>query len=539
MANPPELGQAFVAVETEITALLDNWREQDIIARLWAHDHTLWRPEPTEISNRLGWLTVADSLLAEADALATFGREIAGQFNDVVLLGMGGSSLATEVLRATLGRQPGFPRLHVLDSTVPGWIRRVAANLEPATALFIVASKSGTTAEVSALFRYFYDFVSAADKDPGRHFVAITDPNTPLQELAETLRFRRLFQNDPNIGGRYSALSHFGMVPAALAGLDVHRLLRAGQVMARSCGPEAPIATNDGAWLAAALVALASRGRDKLTFVASPVLASFGLWAEQLIAESLGKDGKGLTPIALEPAAPASAYRDDRVFVYLRLDGADNRATDDFARELAGAGQPFIRFELSNKYQVGAEFFRWELATALVGVALGVHPFDQPNVQDAKSRTKQALQEAIGRGATPPLPSTGTLPALLAQARAGDYLAIMAYLDGSDEVDQALQRLRRYILINHRLANTMGYGPRFLHSTGQLHKGGPNNGLFLQLVAEYGDDVSVPGEAFSFGQLASSQAAGDFSALKNNGRRAVRLNLGRSPAPAIMGLLGE
>jgi glucose-6-phosphate isomerase len=543
--------------ETAVNNLLADWQRAGFMARVWSLDHTVWKPDPTELANRLGWLTVAREMIDDVSDLTAFAAEVrdAG-YQDVVLLGMGGSSLATEVLRTTFLKDEGgrmknevhpsafipHPSLHVLDSTVPGWVQRVTAAIaDPARTLFIVSSKSGGTIEVMSFFKHFYELTrQAKGETAGENFIAITDPHTSLQKLAEEHGFRRVFQANPNIGGRYSALSHFGMVPAALMGLDVSKLLERAEGMAQRCAADVPTAENPAAWLGAVLGWLAKNGREKLTFITTPGLESFGLWAEQLIAESTGKEGTGIVPIAQEPMAEAAAYGHDRVFAYLRLASGDNEATDRHADALAAAGQPLLRFTLTDRYDIAAEFFRWELATAMAGVVLGIQPFDQPNVQLAKDKTKAVLTQLEQTGQLPDIGSTGTLAELLAQAQPADFLAIMAYLDGPEEIDNALQELRQAILENRHLANTMGYGPRFLHSTGQLHKGGANNGLFLQLTADYSqDDLPIPGEPYTFGGLASSQAAGDYQALVDSGRRVVRLNLGVDAAGAIRKLLSE
>lgn len=515
--------------------------QENLIERIWARDHTVWKEEPAEISNRLGWLTVAETMVDEAADLARFAQEIrAADFRNVVLLGMGGSSLAPELLRAAFGPQAGFPHLHVLDSTVPAWVRRIKEAIDPAHTLFIVSSKSGGTVETITLYKYFAGLVQEMKgAQAGENFIAITDSGSSLADTAQAQGFRRLFLNDPNIGGRYSALSFFGLVPAALAGLDVAVLLERGLQMAEACARSAAPLANPGAWLGAVMAGLALGGRDKVTFMTSPSLETFGLWAEQLIAESSGKEGKGILPIAREPMSDAAVYGAERLFVYLRLPQDDNDSGDHHAATLIAAGQPLIQYNLRDRYDLAAEFFRWELATAVACAFLGVNPFDQPNVQDAKSKTTAVLELLRETGRPPALLDTGVLHDFLEQAQRYDYLAIMAYLDGNPEVDSALQEVRAQILERHYLANTMGYGPRFLHSTGQLHKGGPANGLFLQLVADYSDDLPVPGSDFSFAGLVSAQAAGDYEALESHGRRVMRLNLGSDVIKALNELLGS
>ncbi|MBI4789787.1 MAG: bifunctional transaldolase/phosoglucose isomerase [Chloroflexi bacterium] len=525
----------------DVDATLVDLQRRAVVRRIWAKDHTVWKSDPREITNRLGWLTVADTLHEHADELIAFTDEIrrAG-FKDVVLLGMGGSSLAPEVFRVTFGKRRGYPRLHVLDSTIPAWVRRVTQAIDPAHTLFIVSSKSGGTLEVRSFFKYFYALVAKNKrKRAGENFIAITDPNTSLQQLAESYHFRRVFINPPDIGGRYSALSYFGIVPAALAGVDIHTLLQRGECMAESCAECVPAHENPGAWLGAVLGAFAKARRDKVTFITSPRIATFGLWAEQLIAESTGKEGKGILPIAQEPFASAKEYDADRVFAYLRLDGDDNRASDRHVVALEKAGQPVIRVTLRDRYDLGAEFFRWEFATAIAGALIGIHPFDQPNVQESKDYTAAVLNGARAKSMIPPTPNTGTLADLLAQAHSGDYVALMAYVNGTPQVDAALNDLRSVLLKQYRLPNTLGYGPRFLHSTGQLHKGGANKGLFVQLTADGGETLPVPDEGYSFAQLAASQVVGDYASLLNHERRVVRIHLGRNSVHEIRQLIAE
>ena len=525
-----------------VEATLDDLRRGRIVERIWQRDHTVWKSEPSEIGNRLGWLDAARVARARAGELASFADEIrAAGLKHVVLLGMGGSSLCPEVFRATFGSRRGYPTLAVLDSTVPGWVRRVTQSIEPERTLFIVSSKSGGAIEVMSFFKLFWALAEKRTRgQAGEHFVAITDPGTRLELLAAQHGFRRAFINPPDIGGRYSALSTFGLAPAALAGIDLPALLDRATAMTEACRTDA--FANPAAWLGAAMGSLARSGRDKLCLIASPSIAAFGLWAEQLIAESTGKDGKGITPVALEPFAPPDAYAGDRLFVALRVTGDDNRALDSHLAALKGAGHPLIALDLRDRYDLGAEFFRWEMATVIAGHVLGIHPFDQPNVQESKDMTQRMLDRYKSNGALPhpsqpPLtPQAARLPEFLESARAGDYVALMAYLDESPDVAAALAELRRAILNRYHLANTLGYGPRFLHSTGQLHKGGANNGLFIQLTSHSGRDVPIPGELFSFRVLAEAQAAGDLDALHAHQRRAIRIELGSRPAAGILRL---
>jgi glucose-6-phosphate isomerase/transaldolase/glucose-6-phosphate isomerase len=370
----------------------------------------------------------------------------------------------------------------------------------------------------------------------GAQFIAITDPGTGLAALAREQRFRDTFVNPPDIGGRYSVLSYFGLVPAALLGLDLAALLGRGIEMARACGAQVPPQQNPGARLGAVMGTLGRLGRDKVTLLASPKIKSYGLWAEQLLAESTGKEGKGLVPVAEEPLGKPSAYGEDRLFVYLRLNGDANTVTDRQVKALEKSGQPVVRLELRDRYDLAAEFFRWEFATAVAGRALGIHPFDQPNVQESKENTSRILEEFKTRGRLPEIPSGGSLADLLAQARPGRYLAVLAYLRFSSKADQAVKTLRRTLLVRHRLTTTAGYGPRYLHSTGQLHKGGPPSGLFLQLVERMVPDLPIPGVPYTFGILAQAQAAGDYQSLQAHGRPVVRVDLGPQGPAGIAGV---
>ncbi len=527
-------------MQPAIQAALAEIERRNLIARIWAKDHTVWGPEPDEITNRLGWLTVPVFSQQRAPDLLAFAALIRSRgIRDIVLLGMGGSSLAPEVLRRTFRPRAGWPRLHVLDSTMPGCVERLSRAVHPEQALYVVSSKSGGTIEVLSFFRYFFrQAEQVLGSAAGDHFVAITDPGTGLERLAGEHGFQHVFLNPPDIGGRFSALSHFGLVPAALAGLDPLALLEPVEAMAIGCSPATPLAQNPGAGLGAALAAGYRQERDKVTLLTSPAIEAFSLWAEQLLAESTGKEGHGLLPIAQEPPAPVACYGKDRQFVYLRLQQDRNRTTDRHAAALEQAGHPVVRLELRDRTALGAEFYRWEFATAVAGALIGVQPFDQPNVQESKDLTARVLSESIASGRPPKLEGHGDIGSLLVQARPGDYVALTAYVVDTPHIDRALQALRLAILERHRLATTLGYGPRYLHSTGQFHKGGPATGLFVQLTADTEADVPVPGEAYSFATLAAAQAEGDFRALAQRGRRIVRLALGRHPADSLRALAG-
>jgi glucose-6-phosphate isomerase len=450
----------------------------------------------------------------EAGAIMEFAEELrAAGFTDAVLLGMGGSSLAPEVMRRSFGEQQGRLRLHVLDSTEPLQVKAVEEAIDVEKTVFIVSSKSGGTIEVMSLFRYFN-----SRQPDGSHFVAVTDPGTSLQKLAEEKGFRRVFCADPTVGGRYSALTHFGLVPAALMGIDVEALLENAQIAVQGCETfEAE--HNPGLWMGIVLGEMAVNGRDKLTLIVDPPLESFGLWAEQLVAESTGKQGKGILPIADEPLVDPSLYGDDRVFVHLR---AEEGVNDEAAAALAKAGHPVITLRAGGPEELGRIFFLAEFATAVAGWVLGINPFDQPNVQEAKDNTAKALE-------SPPDIDPGTPDVSGAQ-----YLAILGYLPYSAEVEAAVERLRTRVLESHRIATTFGYGPRYLHSTGQYHKGGPKTGAFLELTHDSTEDVEIPGESYTFRRLIQAQADGDLQTLRAHGLPAARVQL---PADDLAGAI--
>ncbi|MET0516706.1 MAG: glucose-6-phosphate isomerase [Nitrospiraceae bacterium] len=512
-----------------------------VVERLWAKDHTLWKPDPTEIDNRLGWLTVPDRMKDQVGSIRTFTRSVCETgIHDVVLLGMGGSSLGPEVLRSAFGTAKEFPRLWVLDSTVPGWIRQVTKAITPARTLFIVASKSGGTIEVMSLFAHFWALVARTKQGRGgAQFVAITDPGTGLERLATEHHFWQIFTNQPDIGGRYSVLSHFGLIPAALSGIDVGTLIARAESMTHLCHTSTPVSENPGAYLGAVMGSHALADHDKVTLITSPRIGAFGLWVEQLLAESTGKEGKGLIPIAGEPMGPPAAYGPDRLFVYLRLKGDANERSDKHVKALQQAGHAILTLDLKDRFDLGAEFFRWEFATAVAGHLLGIHPFDQPNVQESKDKTNHVLQETEATGALPTVPHLSPkagLARLLAHARPTGYLAILGYMTPSAECERALAALRKSILVRYQLPTTAGYGPRYLHSTGQLHKGGPNSGLFLEVVESMKPDLPIPDKPHTFGILAQAQAIGDLQSLLAHGREAVRVNLGRTPAMTLQAL---
>jgi transaldolase / glucose-6-phosphate isomerase len=497
--------QLPAGLQTPVAERLQAAASEQVVRRIWERDGTLWAPEGTpEVTDRLGWLDIAERLSAEVDDLKSFGAEVrdAG-ITDAVLLGMGGSSLGPEVLRRSYG--DAAIRLHVLDSTHPDQIRAVRDALDLSKTLFIVSSKSGGTIETMSQFKYFHSL-----QGDGAHYVAVTDPGTSLAKLGAEHGFRRVFENDPDIGGRYSVLSYFGLVPAAIAGYDIGAVLAtAGEAM-DACRAEEG---NPGLELGAALGELALEGRDKLTFVVDDPLESFGLWAEQLVAESTGKQGRGILPIADEPLLPAAEYGPDRVFVHVST--GDVEMTGKVG-ELSAAGHPVFTLDAVGPDDLGRVFFVSEFATAVAGWVLGINPFDQPNVQEAKDNTKRVLDEG-----SPEL-DAGDPEALIGALEPPRYLAIMGYVPYSDEVESGAARYRERVVRRHHVATTFGYGPRFLHSTGQFHKGGPAVGAFLQIVDEPQEDLEVPGEPYTFGTLIRAQADGDLQTLRSHGLDAVR-----------------
>jgi glucose-6-phosphate isomerase len=526
--------------EKQVETSLANIRNAAVLRRIWEKDYTVWKPDPREITNRLGWLDIAKTISADVSVLNSFAADIHdADFRHVVLLGMGGSSLGAAVLGRTFGDIESYPRLIVLDSTLPEAIQAVVDSIDPESTLFLVSSKSGTTTEPLILYAFFRNFLEKKLEKgkAGRHFVAITDAKTPLADLAERDSFRHVFLNQPDIGGRYSVLSYFGVAPAALIGMDIAALLDRAEHMRRDCAADVPDYKNAGAWLGACTGALASIGRDKLTLITSPSIAAFGLWVEQLIAESTGKEGKGIIPVSNEPTMQPERYGQDRVFVYMRLAGDENHATDEAVNNLIASGQPAVVLELKDTYDIGAEFFRWEFATAVAGALLDIQPFNQPDVQESKDVTARLLEGFSTSGRLPKLETTGSLGDLVSHAARGKYLAIMAYLNQTPEIDRALSQLRKKVTETYGIATTLGYGPRFLHSTGQLYKGGKNTGLFLQFTVNHDKDLPVPGKSYSFGTVANAQALGDFQALRAAGRIVVRINLQEIKSSIIEGLL--
>ncbi|HKO56834.1 MAG TPA: bifunctional transaldolase/phosoglucose isomerase [Thermoanaerobaculia bacterium] len=523
----PHLGAHQAAAD----AAVQRGDKEKLVERIWKKDATLWKDDPEHkkiIANALGWLTVAETMLARVNELTQFADSVRGDFDDVIVLGMGGSSLCSEVTRRVFGEQSGRPRLGVLDSTVPEAVRMLEARIDLKRTLFIVASKSGTTTEPQMFHRYFYDRVkSVKGERAGENFIAVTDPDTQLVRDAERDGFRKVFINMPDIGGRYSALSYFGMVPAAIAGFDVATVLDRA-VHAEHVSRVPSVKKNPPALLGAVIGAMALQGRDKLTLITPPPLDTLGLWIEQLVAESTGKEGKGIVPIAGEPALDVRDYGNDRLFVSVRLQGSGDTAR---LRELADAGHPVIDYVLEDENDLGEVFFTFEFATAVAGALLGIDAFDQPNVQESKDNTKRLLEEYRSTGkmttsGSQVAPDSDAVAALLARVKGGDYVALTEYFAELPSRDELLAEIRAEVGHGLHAATTSGYGPRFLHSTGQLHKGGPDTGVFLQLTGGPQLDVPLPGEEFGFGVLARAQAIGDFQSLAKRNRRAISIDLG-------------
>jgi transaldolase / glucose-6-phosphate isomerase len=535
---------------------LSDWRAAGKVRRLWQHDASLWTND--DEAKWLGWLDITAQQLADTATLNDLAAEVkATGFSDILLLGMGGSSLCPEVLSLTYPQTPGFPRLHILDSTDPAQIRSVEKKVNLAKTLFIVSSKSGSTLEPNIYKQYFFERVqqTVGAENAGSHFIAITDPGSKMQQVAERDRFRHIFYGLPSIGGRYSALSNFGMVPAAAMGLDTLRFLHLTEEMVAACKPATPVEQNPGVTLGVILGTAANFGRDKLTLVTSPGISDLGAWLEQLIAESTGKSGKGIIPVDREELGVPEQYGRDRVFAYLRLEGAFDAAQDAKVAALESAGQPVVRIDVSNIYSLGQEFFRWEIATAVAGSIIGINAFNQPDVEASKIVTKQLTSEYESKGALPPekpiveeagfklftddrnaaeLAKATTsdrslknyLRAHLARLGEGDYFALLAYVEMNAEHEALLQSLRTAVRDRKRVATVLGFGPRFLHSTGQAYKGGPNSGVFLQVTCDDAQDLPVPGQKYTFGIVKAAQARGDFQVLADRKRRALRVHLG-------------
>ncbi|HVS87948.1 MAG TPA: bifunctional transaldolase/phosoglucose isomerase [Candidatus Acidoferrum sp.] len=536
-----------------VAASLEDWKKNNKVARLWQKDASLW--SGADESNWLGWLTITEEQLARIDVLKQIANDIQkARFKHALLLGMGGSSLCPEVLRMTFGKVKGYPELHVLDSTDPAQIKAVEGKLDLKSTICIVSSKSGSTLEPNIYKQYFFERVKAkvGEKEVGSRFIAITDPGSKMQQVAQGDKFRKIFMGVPSIDGRYSALSNFGMVPAAVMGLDVAKFLKNTEEMVKACHSFAADA-NPGIILGTILGFAANHGRDKLTIITSPRIFDLGAWLEQLIAESTGKVGKGIIPVDRERLAKPSAYGNDRVFAHLRLASKPNKAQDAAVAALEKAGHPVVRITLPNIYNLGQEFFRWEIATAVAGSIIGINAFNQPDVEASKIETRKLTSEYETTGKLPPeapffedngiklfadekntralnagATLAGVLKVHLSRIGVSDYFAVLGYIPMNSANEKALQEIRHAVRNKKKVATVLGFGPRFLHSTGQAYKGGPNSGVFLQITCDDAKDLPVPGQKFTFGVVKAAQARGDFAVLAERGRRALRVHLGKN-----------
>lgn len=558
LSLPPDLSKA-------VEAALDDWQANRKVERLWERDATLWTD--TGEDKWLGWLHIVAEQQKTNRRFANFAAEVkdAG-FSHVLLLGMGGSSLCPDVLAKSFGSIVGFPQLHVLDSTDPAQVKAVENNIDISNTLFFVSSKSGTTLEPNIFKQYFFKRAQevVGEGNAGKHFIAITDPGSKLRQEAESDRFRKIFLGDPSIGGRYSALSDFGMAPAAAMGIDVPAFLDRTGEMVKACRAE--VKNNPGAILGAVLGTAHKHARDKLTIVSSAGIHDLGAWLEQLVAESTGKNGNGLIPVDREALAPADVYGDDRLFVYLRLESQPDSRQDEGLAELERAGHPVIVISVTNVYDLGKEFFRWEFATAVAGSIIGINPFDQPDVEASKIETRKLTDEYERTGALPPetpfyegdgmklfaddrnvsaLKSAATeaslhgyLKAHLDRLKPNDYFATLAYIEMNGEHEQLLQTPRHASRDAKHVATCLGFGPRFLHSTGQAYKGGPDTGVFLQITCDDANDLPAPNQKYTFGVVKAAQARGDFEVLAERGRRALRVHLGSDVTDGLRTLAG-
>lgn len=547
-AQTCKLGEALQAATDKA---IESWRASGAIRRLWAHDKTVWTGRDED--KWLGWLRIVEDELERVDLYESFAEEIRAEgFTDVVVLGMGGSSLGPEVIAATYGHREGFPKLRILDSTDPDEVRSVEAAVTLETTLFIVASKSGSTLEPNVFRDYFLGRMKevVGPEKAGRHFVAVTDPGSAMEKAAKDDNFRKIFLGVPQIGGRYSVLSAFGLVPAAAAGVEICDFLDSARMMVRSCGPAVPPAANPGVRLGAAIGTAAKEfGRDKITIIASPGIDTFGTWAEQLIAESTGKEGVGIIPVEGEPVGVPAVYGEDRLFVYLRLNGHADARQDEAVKILESEAQPVVRIDLDKVERLPQEFFRFEIATAVAGAVLGINPFDQPDVEASKIETKKLFAAAEETGALPaetPIFEDDTVAlyadaanaealrqdgfeaivgAHLARVKPGDYLALLAYVERNEAHHAILQEARLAVRDARQVATCLEFGPRFLHSTGQAYKGGPTSGVFLQITADPSADLPIPGRKLGFATVIAAQARGDFAVLAERKRRALRVHI--------------
>jgi len=540
-----------------VKSTIADWQSGGKMKRLWDRDASLWTGD--DESKWLGWLDIVEEQTAQQEQLQILAKEVRTRgFEHVLLLGMGGSSLCPEVLRMTFGRSPQHPNLHVLDSTDPAQVKAFEHQIDIGKTLFIVSSKSGSTLEPNIFKQYFFERtkqVVGATK-AGSHFIAITDPGSKMQQVAESDHFLHIFFGRPSIGGRYSALSNFGMVPAAVMGLDTKKFLSRAAEMVRACGPNNTVEENTGAVLGIILGTAANAGRDKVTLITSPGIADLGAWLEQLLAESTGKIGKGLIPVDRELLASPETYGSDRVFVHVRLETAVDADQEAKVAAIEKTGQPVVRITMADIYDIGGEFFRWEIATAVAGSIIGINAFNQPDVEASKIATRALTTEYEKNGSLPAekpvLEDSGVklftddknaaelakaagsektlggyLKAHLGRIKAGDYFAVLGYIQMNAEHEQALQTMRHAVRDKKRVATCLGFGPRFLHSTGQAYKGGPNSGVFLQITCDDSVELPVPGQKYTFGVVKAAQARGDFQVLAERGRRALRVHLGK------------
>ena len=547
-----------------VHASLADWKNGNKVARLWQKDASLWTN--TDENNWLGWLTIAEEQIASLAAFRQFADEVKKiKFKHVVLLGMGGSSLCPEVLRMTFGKVAGFPELHVLDSTDPAQIKELEKRLDLKKTLCIVSSKSGSTLEPNIFKQYFFERIKQAvgEELVGSRFIAVTDPGSKMQQVALSDKFWKTFPGVPSIGGRYSALSNFGMVPGAAMGLDLAKFLKSTLEMTKACGAGSDVNKNPGVLLGTILGVAANHGRDKITFITSAGIHDLGAWLEQLIAESTGKIGKGIIPVDRETVAKPPVYGQDRVFAYLALAGKTNKAQEAAVAALEKAGQPVIRITLPSTYTLGQEFFRWEIATAVAGSIIGIDAFNQPDVEASKIETRKLTSQYEATGSLPAESPffvskeaklfadpknaaavsggktlTDVLMAHLSRLGTGDYFAVLGYLPMNADNEKTLQAIRHSVRNAKKVATCLGFGPRFLHSTGQAYKGGPNSGVFLQITCDDAVDLPVPGQKYTFGVVKAAQARGDFAVLAERGRRALRVHLGKNLKSGL-GTLGK
>jgi transaldolase / glucose-6-phosphate isomerase len=541
-------------LEALVKASLDDWKQNDKVRRLWQRDASVWTG--SDEAQWLGWLDITEQQLAQLDLFKKIAADIKkAKFKHALLLGMGGSSLCPEVLRLTFGKIKGFPELHVLDSTDPAQIKAIEAKVDLKSTICIVSSKSGSTLEPNIYKQYFFDRIAkkVGPKEVGNRFIAITDPGSKMQQVAEADKFRHIFFGVPSIGGRYSALSNFGMIPGAIMGLDIAKFLKNTQEMVKACGANVAADKNPGVQLGTILGTAANEGLDKLTIISSPGIHDLGAWLEQLIAESTGKQGKGIIPVDREKLAKPEAYGSDRVFAYLRLETKPDKKQDAAIKALEKDGLPVVRISVKNTYNLGQEMFRWEIATAVAGSIIGINAFNQPDVEASKIETRKLTGEYEQTGKLPPespfleaegiklyadekntaaLKNSKTLADALKfhldRINARDYVGVLAYITMDQQNEDALQIIRQMVRDDKKAATVLGFGPRFLHSTGQAYKGGPNSGVFLQITCDDKIDLPVPGQKYTFSVVKAAQARGDFAVLSERGRRALRVHIGKN-----------